>query len=188
MQLLRKTAAIGVLASLLLLTTACPQKGDVLPWAREVVAGLKDAQNIFTANGYNLSKLNTAIDLGNQLITELEKPDDPATQENKVRLVANLIGRFEELVSESNRINDPKIRTIVLVTLAISNAALRRIADKLDDVPVSVMRTASPQIANIRRFKERPLWRCRSSQSGRFAAMKFCEQHPDVSQVETYYR
>ena len=181
-------AAILLMVAVVLTQTACPNnqsieqiKTDAGKIAKQVVGGLNDTIPIFQANGLDASQLIRARDYGNQLISKLESTDG----ENSGPLLTSLINTFSGIVAQTEIIRDPKVRTIVLVSLAVANIALRRLADKLDDAEAVVGRGASPDLTTARAFKARKPWRCRNSQTGRYATMDFCKGHPDISQVET---
>jgi hypothetical protein len=185
MRLLRQLALLPLIIAIVVSQTACPEKQTALTISKEVTAALGDTITIFQANGLSVARLQEAQALSSQLVAVLESTDTDGG--NAATIVAGLITKFTQLVAESEQIADPRTRTIVLVSLAVTNILLRRLADKIDDLPVAVRpsATGTRAVRTVTEFRTRPKWRCRNSQTGRFEKMSFCEKHPDVSQVET---
>jgi hypothetical protein len=185
MRLLRQLALLPLIIAIVVSQTACPEKQTALTISKEVTAALGDTITIFQANGLSVARLQEAQALSSQLVAVLESTDTDGG--NAATIVAGLITKFTQLVAESEQIADPRTRTIVLVSLAVTNILLRRLADKIDDPPVAVRpsATGTRAVRTVTEFRARPKWRCRNSQTGRFEKMEFCKKHPDVSQVET---
>jgi hypothetical protein len=194
MQRLRSHAVAFLLVAAVVLTqTACPKqsveeiKTEAGKIAKEVVGGINDTIPIFKANGLDITQLVRARDYGQQLITALETTDGSGSGP----LLTSLINTFSGIVASTDVISNPRTRTIILMSLAVANIALRRLADKLDDIFVSsgggqgAAAGMSHDVRVARAFKRRPVWRCRNSQTGQYAKMEFCKAHPDVSQIET---
>jgi hypothetical protein len=190
---LRSHAVAMVLVVIVMFQLACPKQSieevrtEAGKIAKEVVGGLNDTIPIFQANGLDITQLVRARDYGQQLITALETTDGSGSGP----LLTSLINTFSGIIASTDVISDPRVRTIVLVSLAVANIALRRLADKLDDAIATVgaggmgAAAGSADARTARAFKRRPAWRCRNSQTGRFATMDFCRAYPAISQVET---
>lgn len=179
MNLNRKFVASLLMAVMVCALTGCPESKKLAPFAEDVVEGLSLSLPLLEQAGVDVAKVRTAIDLGRKLVIALksEGGGDP------VNLVDQLIGKFDLIVGEVNKLPISQAnRTKILVGLAVSQIALRIIARNIEaKAPEGVQ-----EVSNIKVFAAKPKWRCRSSQTGRFAEMKFCREHPDVSVVETY--
>jgi hypothetical protein len=173
----------ALLMAMLVTQTACPKKGELASYARDVVSALNDTVPILENAGLDAAKLRQAVDIGNRLVSAFESNQSA----DAISLTSALVTAFEGIVSDTGAIKDPRTRTLVLVALATGNVALHYIANHLpDNATASGPLKGSSDARNVLQFKKKPRWRCRSSQTGRFEDMGYCKAHPDVSQVETF--
>jgi hypothetical protein len=113
---------------------------------------------------------------------------------NTVELIANFITVFESVVSDASLISNPQTRTKILVMLSVADIALHTVAEILkNEEPKpsnAVFRGAVSRDSRdaILAFDKRPKMRCRSSVTGKFEKMSFCEKNPDKSVVETFVK
>lgn len=184
MRHLRYYAAIALLAACITgsLGFAC-DKASALKNSRRVNSVLKETVPIFQANGLNTARLQEAITISDKLILALETGtggDDP------VALVSTLITAFNVLVTEDVlKISDARLRTIVLVSLAIANIALKEIANALADEAATRGATRSMgQMDTIESFRAQPKWRCVDA-AGATRSMDYCKRNPATATVVT---
>ena len=176
---------LGVGVVIPLTQTACPKpdKDTIVSWGNKAVDGLEKAKPMLVNAGINPTQIDGAITIGRRFLAAAEANDSSST----VGLASSFISAFEGVVADTERITNPTTRTIILVVLTVVNAALHKIADELakqePNLPAGMR--GAPPVMKIRQFKAKKQWRCRNSQTGQYATMKFCEQHPDISQVET---
>lgn len=185
MRHLRNYIAVALLAACITgsLGFAC-DKASALKNSRRVNSVLREVVPIFQANGLSTVRLQEAIVMSDRLIVALEA----GTGGDAVSIVASLITAFNALVSEDVlKITDPRLKTLLLVSLAVANITLREIADALaEQAPVRVGAAGpSRDVLTIEAFRAQPKWRCRDSVSGQFRQMDYCKKNPATTQVET---
>lgn len=177
----RMTLVALALALVLVSQTAftCSRR-DMISYAGDVVSALTDALPLLTQGGVQTAKIQQAITIGNQLVTAFRDNQDASA----LQLTSALITQFQSIADDAGLIPNPMTRTRILVTLALGNVALHYISNHIhSEVPSGVL-SASPALVVIRMEARKPIWRCRSSQTGKFSPMSYCKQHPDVSTVE----
>lgn len=173
----------ALLVALLITQTACPfSKATALSWSEKAVSGLEKALPMLVNAGVNGARVQEAVDIGNQLIIAFKANNN----ESAIGLTSSLIVAFEGIVVETERIGNPATRTLILAVLAVVDLALGFIVDEMATVEprMPVRMRGAPAVVNIRRYHAKKRWNCRNSQTGRYEKMKFCKEHPDVSQVE----
>lgn len=169
------------LTSTVVITQGC-DKESALKNSRRANSVLREVVPIFQANGLSTVRLQEAITLSDRLIVALETG---GTGSDPVALVSALISTFNALVSEDVlKIQNPQTKTIILVSLAIANIALREIANALaEEAPPTARSSRDANV--IESFRASPKWRCRDSVSGQFRKMDYCKANPSTSTVET---
>lgn len=175
----RKLFIVPILLALLLTQLACPEGKKLAPYAEDIVESLNASLPLLAPYPELSVRVVNAVTIGRQLVTAL-KSEGGGDAGN---LVDSLITHFDQIVSQVNSLPIPQERkNQILLGLIGARIALgvisRNIAEK---APEGVQ-----QVSKVREFSKRKLWRCRSSQTGRFAEMSFCKAHPDVSVIETY--
>lgn len=161
--------------------TACPESKNLASYAHEVVGVIDDVVPIFQANGLPTARLTQARGIA----AKLEIAFRENQSQEALALVSALIPVFQQIVGETTGISNGTTRTIVLVSLAVANVALRRIADKLAEQPVPESVSASAEAQTVAAFRASKKWRCRNSATGRFESMSYCKKNPATSEVET---
>lgn len=211
MILLMKSLLLGLVLTVSLLLAGCPGGGssstpptreDLIKYSRETVAGLRDVVPILRANNLNTATLAKGINIGDRLVTAFEN-DQHA---DALVLTADLITAFEESQAEIELIKDGRVKTVVLVGLAVAKVALRRLSDLVDDTVVEVEKNHASirGVSNfqsesekskveqakdkIKQFKKKKQWRCKNALTGRFEKMEFCRLNPATSYVVTFAR
>lgn len=174
-----KRSAIALVIALSLLSTACPKKDNLVFWGEQVVGAATDAIPILTAAGVSTVKAEQFRDYGNKLVLAIKANDGTA-----LGYAASCIDLLEQVANDAKLITDPARRTTVLVILAVAEVALHHIANALP-APQAGRMSAGRSATTIQNFKAKKAWRCRSSQTGRYAKMDYCRAHPDVTTVET---
>lgn len=183
MRTTKRLVAVALLALMLASQTACPKGEKLAGYAEDVVEALNLSLPLLEQAGVNVAKVKIAVGIGNQLVAALKA----GQSDSAVDLTAKLISAFELIVTDVNTIPmSQSLRTKILVGLAAGQIALRIIARNLEESKPAGVLTVNSETAKIKTYAAKPKWRCRSSQTGRFAEMSFCKQHPDVSIVETY--
>lgn len=182
MRHLRHYIAIALLAACITgsLGFAC-DRASALKNSRRVNSVLKETVTIFQANGLNAARLQEAIVISDKLIVALEAGTGGT---DTLALVATLITAFNTLVAEDVlKIADARLRTIVLVSLAVANIALREIADALAEEGAARSSAApSQQVRTIAAFRAQPKWRCVDA-GGAARNMDYCKKNPGVATV-----
>jgi len=179
-----------------------PSREDYIRYSREAVSALRDVVPILRANNISTAKFETGINIGDRLVTAFENNQNA----DALDLTAELMTTFEQVVVEVDLIKDNKVKTIVLVGLAVGHVALRHLAGLIEKAVVSVeaSRISVPGItsfqsstaqskaeeakAKIKAFKKKKQWRCKNALTGRFEKMEFCKANPATSYVVTFYR
>lgn len=194
-------------ASLLLSTTACfgggeksPTREDFLRYSRETVNALRDVVPVLRANQISVAALESGIGIGDRLVRAFESNQNAAA----LLLTAELITVFEASQAEFESLNDGLVKTAILVAMAFANAALRRLADVVEETVVAIdargvkvpgvssfQNSAAKSKAErakekIKAFKKKKQWRCKNARTGRFEKMEFCKANPDISYVVTF--
>lgn len=149
-------------------------------WAGIVVSSLREAQPLLVSVGLPADKINTAIEWGDKLVVALNNPDNTTSDPKKI--AENLINAFEQVVLQTDIIQDQQKKTLILAILGIANIALHNIVDDVTSNP-SARKAAGPVVL---KFKQKTVWRCRNAKSGKWEKMEFCKANPATSVVETY--
>ncbi len=199
--------SVLLIAALLLTMSGCfgekaPTRDAFIRYSRETVAGMRDVVPILRANNISTTKLETGIDVGDRLVTAFENNNSA----DALALTAELISAFEEAQLDFELISDGRVRTAVLIGLAVANIALRRLADLVDEgiAALKAYRISLPGVtafqdsavkskaeeakAKIREFRKKKQWRCKNAKTGRFEKMEFCKANPEQSYVVTFAR
>lgn len=155
---------------------AC-SKATTLSFTKDAVSFLQEAEPLLVQVGLPDGKIKTAIEYGTKLITALE-----TNSTDTKPLAEKLVAAFEEVVTQTNLIQDQKKKTLILAILGLTNIALHHVLDNITSTPTGAQ-GAGPALM---KFKAKPVWKCRNAQSGRYEKMEFCKAHPDVTVVETH--
>lgn len=158
---------------------AC-SKASTLSWAKESVLYLQEAEPLLVELGLPADKIELAISYDNKLISALEDPN--SGNGDPKQLAESLITAVEAVVQQTNVITNQHKKVVILAILGLVNIALHHIADNVTSTPTGAF-AAGPAVL---KFKARPVWKCRSAQTGHYEKMEFCKAHPDVSVVEMY--
>lgn len=179
MKRMKRAAAVVCLALTLAFMTGCPQSEKLAGYASDVVEALNLSLPLLQQAGVNTGKIQTAITIGNQLVTAFKANQ----KDSAVDLTSKLITAFEGIVTDVNTIPmNQATRTRILVGLAVGQIALRIIARNLQSSAPAGVQDVTP----ISTMAAKKQWRCRSSVSGRFEKMDVCKKSPSTTTVETY--
>ncbi len=188
MQAIKPVLGLVLLVAMVLSQTACPQGQKLAPYAEDFVESLSLSLPLLAPYPEIAQKAATTVNIGRQLVTAL-KSENGGDAGN---IVESLISHFDQIVMEVNTLPVSQERkNQILLGLVGARIALGIIARNITKEVVAAAgpqpkRSTAVRISRIQEFSKRKNWRCRSSQSGRFAPMSFCKAHPDVSVVETY--
>lgn len=179
---MRKYSIIAIGLTLVLLSQTAFQcsRRNMVSYAKDIVAGLNQALPILAGAGVATGRIQIAINIGGQLVTAFETNQDA----DALALTANLITAFEGVANDASLIRDPTTRTRVLAVLALVDLSLHIISNHISSQITKPM--ASPALLTIRRQAAKPVWRCRSSVTGKFEKMEVCKAQPDKTTVERY--
>lgn len=168
--------------------TATQTPNKYVPYVRTALNVLSIVIPIAKSQGYDTSKYEIALKVGNQLLPALEN-----NSPDMIERVSGFIEAFENVANDVELIPNPVTRTIILATLAAGNSALHSLADMLKKNEAIAMRPrargATPSsndaaIRSIVAFSGKKIWRCRDAKSGRFLEMSVCKERPDSTVVE----
>lgn len=189
MRNIRTSTALGLIAVLLLATTAfdCDKKNPEEA-KQQFIAYAKDIRNSVVAAAPLINKLkpeftaqwNRAIDISGQMISAVGHSQKDTVAALVVELVPIFTNVIDQFTDNQN----------VLIALALGNVALSFFANHyLDSVvsgspgrPSAAGNTAKARVAA---YAARKKWRCRNAVNGRYAPMEYCVSHPSSSTVET---
>lgn len=183
MRHLRIPAVLTLVAVMAFGQLAC-DKNKMVSYAGDVVSALTDASPLLVQAGVDTIKLDKAVGIANQLVQAFKNNDTSGA----VNLTSVLITQFQIIAGDASNVSNPATRTRILVALALGNVALHYISNHIVTEAASVPagRRGAPALSVIRQEAERPIWRCRSSKTGRFEKMAECRAHPDTTQVERF--
>jgi hypothetical protein len=179
-----------------------PTREEFIQYSRETVSALRDVVPILRANNVSTDKLQKGIDIGDRLIAAFENNQSAQALE----LTAALVTAFQEVVVDVDVIKDARLKTLVLVGLAVGHVALQHLASLMDTAVVTVESShlripgvtafqsggaeskAAEDKAKIKAFSKKKQWRCKKALTGRFEKMEFCKANPATSYVVTFNR
>lgn len=177
----KRSTALAVVFSIVLLVTACPFSKDQV---RTVISSVNRAIPLLQAAGVDTTDANEII----RLMNEFDANPTAATL-SAVTLL------FDRMVAKAQTIPEQGKRTVVIVILVAANIALSALAEKYTKIETenpTDPRVGAPAVRmTIRRFASRGNWRCRAAgtvgkyETGQYMPMEMCKKHPDNSVVET---
>jgi hypothetical protein len=101
-----------------------------------------------------------------------------------VEATAKAIAVFETIINQDAQIIPAKQRTIVLAILAAADIALHEISNELVNQGKAHHYQGKGSAAEtIRRFAQKPQFRCRSSVTGKFVKTAQCKSDPEHTEM-----
>lgn len=173
MRQLRRTGYALLLATLLVLNTACPKKATVVSIAEDVVAAAEEFLPVAESAGVPTGNIKTFLKFSKLGLAAIKTDDGTALGHYEVAFTA-----LRAVVGDVAVIKDPLKRTLALALVGIIDRTLHKLVDQL---PPSTPGLTGSSITEFRKHK---VWRCRSSVTGQFKKLEFCKANPATTTVE----